>query len=96
MKEKKKNPTFDELVHGGYKEPFGVKQILTSIAIGLILMAAAAGWVMLMLLIISFMSLGYLHFNIKWMIVIAVIAAIITGIIFTIFRIKKYKKYYAA
>ena len=49
----------------------------------------AFGWMMLMLLILSFVSLSYLHFNIDAMITFSTIFTIVFGTFYVFFRIRK-------
>ena len=51
-------------------------------------------WVLVMLLIVSFVTLSYLKFQIKWMIVASALAAVIAGIVYVTAAVKKYRKYY--
>ena len=60
--------------------------------LGFFLTAGVAfGWMMLMLLIISFVSLSYLHFDIKVMILISLAFALIVMVVYVVKKIKKYR-----
>jgi cation transport ATPase len=48
----------------------------------------AFGWMMLMLLIISFIGLGYLHFEIKVMVLVSVVFAVGAGVFYIHGRIR--------
>ena len=91
---KRRKPTTEELLHGGYKEPFSGRDLIKEIIFCLITMAFSFAWILVMLLIISFVTLSYLKFNIKWMIVVSVIGGILAGSLYVVSSVKKYKKYY--
>ena len=60
--------------------------------LGFFLTAGVAfGWMMLMLLIISFVSLSYLHFDIKVMILTSLAFALIVMVVYVVKKIKKYR-----
>ena len=48
-------------------------------------------WLILMLLIFSFIMLNIVKFNIKWMIAVSVVFALIIGLFRTFWTVKKYK-----
>lgn len=54
--------------------------------------AAGFGWMLLMLLIVSFVTLSYLHFNIGKMLVASGIFAAVVAVIYVVFTIKKFSK----
>jgi putative effector of murein hydrolase len=93
-REKRRKPTTEELLHGGYKEPFTAKDLVREIIIGIITMAFAGGWVFLMLMIISFVTLSYLQFHFKRMVIASIVCGILAGILYVVATVKKYKKYY--
>lgn len=51
--------------------------------------AIAFGWMMLMLLIISFVSLSYLHFNIDVMLYVSAGFAAICGVVYIFGKVRK-------
>ena len=53
--------------------------------------AVVFAWVMVMLLILSFVTLSYLHFDIKWMFAASVLCAIGAGVLSLRHFVKKYK-----
>ena len=55
----------------------------------LFVVAIAFGWMILMLLIISFVSLSYLHFNIDTMINISLVFAAIAGLLYILLKVKE-------
>lgn len=91
---KHRKPTTEELLHGGYKEPFSGRDLAKEFIFCIITMALAFLWVLIMLLILSFVTLSYLHFNIKWMILISLLCGIAAGVVYVVSTVKKYKKYY--
>ena len=57
---------------------------------GLVFVAGIAfGWMILMLLILSFVSLSYLHFNIDSMINVSVVFAVICSAIYIFSKVRK-------
>jgi putative effector of murein hydrolase len=93
-REKRRKPTTEELLHGGYKAPFSGLDLVREIIFGIITMAFAFGWVFLMLMILSFVTLSYVQFHFKRMIIASVVCGILAGILYVVFTVKKYKKYY--
>jgi hypothetical protein len=89
---KRRKPTTEELLHGGYQAPFTGLDLVKEIIFCIITMALAFGWVILMLLIISFVTLSYIQFNIKWMLLFSGICAVAAGIIYVVQTTKKYRK----
>ena len=60
--------------------------------LGFFLTAAVAfAWMMLMLLIISFVSLSYLHFEIKAMVLVSLLTAVTAMVIYVVKKVKKYR-----
>ncbi len=64
----------------GYESRKSVIDIVKSALYFLVIMGIGFCWMMLMLLIISFVSLGYLHMRIEKMFIISGITAILVGI----------------
>jgi hypothetical protein len=95
-REKRRKPTTEELLHGGYKEPFSGKDLAREIIFCIITMALAFAWVFVMLMIISFVTLSYVQFHFKRMIIGSVICGILSGILYVVFTVRKYKKYYSS
>lgn len=88
---KKRKPTTEELLHG-YVEPFSGRDLAKEIIFCVISMGFVTMWVLVMLLILSFVSLSYFHFNIKWMIICSVLCGIATGILYVVSSVRKYKR----
>ncbi len=76
----------------GYEDRIDIRDVAKDIVFFLIYVGIGFGWVLLMLLIISFVSLGYLHFKLENMIVAASVSAILVGIYYIFRMIKKYRK----
>jgi hypothetical protein len=64
--------------------------IVKDIIFFFVVVAVAFGWLLLMLLIISFVALSYLHMKFDYMILASVIFAIIAGIVYIIVKSRKY------
>lgn len=54
--------------------------------------AVTFGYVMLLLLIISFITLSYLHFNIEGMMIFSGICAAVAGVFYIVKTVKKWHK----
>ncbi len=80
----------DEMTEKYHANPFSVRDIVLDIIMFFVCVAGAFGWMMLMLLIISFVSLSYLHFKFDKMVLASVIAAIVTAIVYIILKARKY------
>ena len=65
-----------------YEDETDARDIVKDILGFAVTVVLAFGWMMLMLLIISFISLGYLHFEIKWMVIVSVVFAIGAGVFY--------------
>ena len=65
-----------------YEDETDARDIVKDILGFAVTVVLVFGWMMLMLLIISFISLGYLHFEIKWMVIVSVVFAIGAGVFY--------------
>ena len=69
----------DKIKEEKYDEKLDVKDVAVDI-LGIVFRALIGfGWMMLMLLIISFVSLSYIHFEIKTMILVSVLTGVVLG-----------------
>ena len=75
-----------------YEEKFDVKDVVKDIIFFFIAVAIGFGWMLVMLLIISFVSLGYIHMNIDKMIIVSIICGIAVGIYYLYKMAVKYRK----
>lgn len=73
-------------------DKIGVKDIVMDILFFFLTVAGAFGWMLLMLLIISFVTLSYLHFEIAGMLLISAIFASIIAIYYIVKKAGKYLK----
>ena len=80
----------DEMTEKYHANPFSVRDVVLDIIMFFVCVAGAFGWMMLMLLIVSFISLSYLHFKFDKMVLASVIAAIVTAIVYIILKARKY------
>ena len=80
----------DEATEKYHANPFSVRDVVLDIIMFFVCVAGAFGWMMLMLLIVSFISLSYLHFKFDKMVIASVIAAIVTAIVYIILKARKY------
>ena len=79
----------DKVKEQGYESRKSVIDIVKSALYFLVIMGIGFCWMMLMLLIISFVSLGYLHMRIEKMFIISGITAILVGIWYIIRTVVK-------
>ncbi len=82
----------DEMNEKYHDNPFTARDIILDIIMFFVCVAGAFGWMMLMLLIISFISLSYLHFKIDKMMIVSVIAAIATAVVYIVLKARKYTR----
>ena len=82
----------DKAKEANYEGKHEVKDIILDILGFFVRITIGFGWMMLMLLIISFVSLGYFHFRIENMIIVSVVTAAIVGIHYIYKMIVKYRK----
>lgn len=81
----------DELDHEYPVSGFTYKDIIMDVIFFFITTALAFGWMLLMLLIVSFVSLSYLHFNIDKMLIVSGVFAAAVAIGYIIKKVRKYK-----
>ena len=85
---------FAEKVSESIEEAPAVRpiDIILEVIFFIVVVAVAYGWLMLMLLIISFVTLGYLHFEIQYINLASIIFAVCVAIGNGIRVARKYKK----
>lgn len=75
-----------------YEDRIDVRDVVKDILFFFVAVAIGFGWMLLMQLIISFVSLGYIHMNIEKMIIVSFVCAFLVGI-FNIYKmVVKYRK----
>ena len=82
----------DEMTEKYHDNPYSVKDIILDIILFFVTVAVAFGWLMIMLLIVSFVSLSYLHMKFDKMIIASVIFAVAVGVFYVIMKSRKYVK----
>ena len=70
---------------------FDRSDVVADVIFFFLTVAVAFGWMMLMLLIISFVSLSYLHFHIKTMFALSVAFAILAALYYIWKMVRKYR-----
>ena len=70
----------DRVKNEDYEDKLGVKDGAVDILTVAVSALVGFGWMMLMLLIISFVSLSYIHFDIKTMLIVSVLTGVIVGL----------------
>lgn len=80
-------------VNTGRGEKFTKMDLIKDFIFFLITTACSMIWVMTVLLIISFVTLSYLHFTIEGMFITAIICTVFVDIYYIVKTVKKYKKY---
>jgi|GEM_PF-3424079 len=64
------------------------------IAVGAVItMIAAAVWALVMLLILSFVAVYYIPFDIKWMVPVSVLCGVAAGIVYVVLAVRKRRRY---
>ena len=76
----------------GRREKFSKMDILKDFIFFLITTVCAMVWVMGVLLIISFVTLSYLHFTIEGMFIASIICTVVVDILYIVKTVKKYKR----
>ena len=80
----------DKIKEEKYDEKLDVKDVAVDI-LGVVFRALIGfGWMMLMLLIISFVSLSYIHFEIKTMLLVSVLTGVVLGVASAFKTVAKY------
>ena len=74
------------------QKPFTTQDVVLDIIMLFVTTAIAFGWMLLMLLIISFVTLSYLHIEIGTMLIISTVFAAISFVGYIIKKSVKYKK----
>ena len=82
----------DKAKEENYEGKIEIRDVILDSLIFFLRIAIAFGWMMLMLLLISFVSLGYLHFKIESMVIVAVVTAVIVGVHYIYKMVVKYRK----
>jgi len=82
----------DEMTEKYHANPFSVRDVVLDIIMFFVCVAGAFGWMMLMLLIVSFISLSYLHFKFDKMVLASVIAAIVVAVVYIVLKARKYTR----
>ncbi len=72
-----------------YEDDVDAGDVIRSILGFVFTVVLAFGWMMLMLLIISFVGLGYLHLEIKIMFLVSVIFALLAGVFYVRGKIRR-------
>lgn len=79
-------------VSTGRGEKFTKMDIIKEFIFFLITTACSMLWVMTVLLIISFVTLSYLHFTIEGMFITAIVFTVCVDIYYIVKTVKKYKR----
>ncbi len=74
-----------------WENTYGMLDILKDVFVFIVVTAAASGWVFMMLMIISFITLSYLHFTIEAIILISIVAGIAAAAWYIVKTVKKYR-----
>ena len=71
-------------------DEFTTKDIVTDIVFFFVSVALAYGWMLLMLLIVSFVTLSYIHFEYSVMKIAASVFAAVIALVYIISKVRKY------
>ncbi len=85
---------FLKWIHKGEDDRFGPLDLIKEIIFCLLTMAGSAVWMMLILLILSFIMVSTGIFNIKWMIPVSIATGIGMGIFYVVRTVIKYRRKY--
>ena len=70
---------------------FSVLDIVKDVLCFFLMVGCTAGYVVLLLLIISFVTLSYLHFTIEGILITGAVSGAIAGIYYIVKTVKKYR-----
>ncbi len=76
----------------GKEDKLGVLDIIKDIIFFFLMVGCTAGYVILLLLIISFVTLSYLHFSIEGILITGAVCGGIAGIYYIVKTVKKYRR----
>lgn len=80
----------DRMTENYHSNPFGAKDIIADIILFFVVTATAFGWLLLMLLIVSFVAHTYIHLKIDKMILASAIFAVVAAVVYIIKKAQKY------
>ncbi len=80
----------DRMTENYHDNPFGARDIITDIIFFFVVTATAFGWLLLMLLIVSFVAHTYIHLKIDKMILASAIFAVVAAVVYIIKKAQKY------
>lgn len=76
------------------QKPFTTRDVVLDIIFLFVTTALAFGWMLLMLLIISFVTLSYIHMEIDMMLVVSAVFAAVISVVYIIKKVKKYRSFW--
>ena len=80
----------DRMTENYHNNPFGAKDIIADIIFFFVVTATAFGWLLLMLLIVSFVAHTYIHLKIDKMILASAVFAVVAAVVYIIKKAQKY------
>ena len=83
----------DRMTEAYHENPYDARDIITDIVFFFVVTVTAFVWLMLMLLIVSFVGHSYIHMKIDKMILVSVLFAIGAAVFYIVIKVKKYAKY---
>lgn len=82
-----------KVIKGGFtSHEYDARDIVLDVLGFFLTVGVAFGWMLLMLLIISFVSLSYLHFDIRFMLLAATIFGLAAAVVYIVKKVKKYRR----
>ncbi len=76
----------------GKEDRFGVLDVVKDLLLFFFVVFGTAAYVVLILLIISFLTLSYLHFTIEGMLIAGAVCGALAGIYYIVRTVKKYRR----
>ncbi len=80
----------DRMTENYHNNPFGAKDVIADIIFFFVVTATAFGWLLLMLLIVSFVAHTYIHLKIDKMILASAVFAVVAAVVYIIKKAQKY------
>ena len=80
----------DRMTENYHNNPFGAKDLIADIIFFFVVTATAFGWLLLILLIVSFVAHTYIHLKIDKMILASAIFAVVAAVVYIIKKAQKY------
>ena len=81
----------DEAMEKAREEGIAFTDVVKDLILFVLTTALAFGWLLVMLLIVSFVSMGYLHMQLRHMLIASAVFAVIYAAVYVWKKIRKYR-----